>query len=164
MEFDDDACSALLAKRDKDASADDGRGVRGDAVGEDHVQRDRDSDVAEFGHRIQRISVRVEERLIAEVIRCRVGEFDLHGRTMSSFARPGSPFDFAQGGLGGCPHMSTDMINFSERICLFRRLFWWLQSQMFHDHLQIFPGLTLLARIAEKERGMVGDRELCALP
>ena len=62
VQFDDDAHHALLAKWDEHASADDRRGVRGDAVGEDHVQRHGDGDVTEFGHRIQRIAVTVEER------------------------------------------------------------------------------------------------------
>ena len=48
--FDDDARHALLAKWDQHAAADNGRGVGGDTVGEDHVERDGDGDVAEFGH------------------------------------------------------------------------------------------------------------------
>ena len=47
---DDDAGDALLAKRNEDASAHDGRGIRGDTVGEDHVERNRESYVAELGH------------------------------------------------------------------------------------------------------------------
>ena len=50
VKFDDDARHALLAERDQHASADDGRDVRGDTVGEDHVERHGDGDVAEFGH------------------------------------------------------------------------------------------------------------------
>ena len=50
VQFDDDARHALLAEWDQHASAHDGRGVRGDTVGEDHVERDGDGDVAEFGH------------------------------------------------------------------------------------------------------------------
>ncbi len=73
MELNDDSSSALLAKGNENAAADHRRGVRGDAVGEDHVQRHRHGDVAKFGHSIQRISVRVEERLIVVVIRWRCG-------------------------------------------------------------------------------------------
>ena len=54
VQFDDDACHTLLAEWDEHASADDWHGVRGHAVGEDHVQRHGDGDVTEFGHRIQR--------------------------------------------------------------------------------------------------------------
>ena len=50
VQIDDDARHALLAKRDQHAAADDGRGVRGDTVGEDHVERHGHGDVAEFGH------------------------------------------------------------------------------------------------------------------
>ena len=50
VQFDDDARHALLAERDEDASAHDWRGIRGDTVGEDHVQRHGQGDVAEFGH------------------------------------------------------------------------------------------------------------------
>ena len=52
VKFDDDAGHALLAKWDQDASADYGRGARGDTVGEDHVERYREGDVAEFGHQV----------------------------------------------------------------------------------------------------------------
>ena len=53
VQFDDDARHALLAERHEHASADDWRGVRGDTVGEDHVQRHGQGDVAEFGHWIR---------------------------------------------------------------------------------------------------------------
>ena len=50
VQFDDDARHALLAERDQDASADNGRGIRRDTVGERHVQRHGQGNVAEFGH------------------------------------------------------------------------------------------------------------------
>ena len=51
MQFDDDAGHALLAERNQHAASNDGRGFRGDTVGEDHVERHGNGDVAEFGHR-----------------------------------------------------------------------------------------------------------------
>ena len=50
VQFDDDARHALLAKRHQHAPAHDRRGIRRDTVGEDHVQRHGQGNVAEFGH------------------------------------------------------------------------------------------------------------------
>ena len=50
VQFDDDAGQALLAEWDQHAAADDGRGIRANTVGEDHVERDGHGDVTEFGH------------------------------------------------------------------------------------------------------------------
>jgi hypothetical protein len=50
VKFYDDARHALLAKWDQHAASSDGRGVRRDTVGEDHVERNGDGDIAEFGH------------------------------------------------------------------------------------------------------------------
>src|SRR4029077_16367032 len=82
VQFDDDARHALLAKWDQHASSYDGSGVRGDTVGKDHVERNRNGDVAEFGHWIQRIAVRRDSGFIDKE---------------SSFALWTAE--------GGCPHM-----------------------------------------------------------
>jgi hypothetical protein len=50
VQFDDDAGYALLAEWDEDASADHWRRIRENTVGEDHVQRNGNGDVTEFGH------------------------------------------------------------------------------------------------------------------
>ncbi len=50
MKFDDDARHAPLAKRHQHAPAYDGRGIRGNMVGEDHVERHGHGNVTEFGH------------------------------------------------------------------------------------------------------------------
>jgi hypothetical protein len=50
VQFRDNARHALLAEGDEHASANDGKEVPGNTVGEDHVQRDRQGYVAEFGH------------------------------------------------------------------------------------------------------------------
>jgi hypothetical protein len=50
MQFDDDPGHALLAEWNQHAAADYGRGIRGDKVGEDQVEGDGHSDVAERGH------------------------------------------------------------------------------------------------------------------
>src|ERR1700720_3914215 len=39
---------------------------------------------------------------------------------------------------------------------------WHLQAQFLHHHLQIFPGLFLLTRVAQQDCRMVGDCELGA--
>ncbi len=62
MQFDDDASHALLAKWDQHAAANYRGGIRGNTVGEDHVQRHGDCNVTEFGHQFQRIAVTSEER------------------------------------------------------------------------------------------------------
>jgi hypothetical protein len=50
MKLDHDAHQALLTERDENTSTDDwGRPGR-DTVGESHVQRDRERNVAKFGH------------------------------------------------------------------------------------------------------------------
>ncbi len=50
VQFDHDAGHALLAEGHEHASADDGSGLGGHTVGEDHVERHGQGDVAEFGH------------------------------------------------------------------------------------------------------------------
>src|SRR5713101_4876243 len=45
-----------------------------------------------------------------------------------------------------------------------RILFYRLQPQLLHHHLQVLPSLALLPRIAQQERRMVGDRELASIP
>jgi hypothetical protein len=50
VEVDDDAHHPLLAKGDKDASSDYRRCAVRDTIGERHIERHRDGDVAEFGH------------------------------------------------------------------------------------------------------------------
>jgi hypothetical protein len=50
MRFNHDAHEALLPERNQHASADDRCDIRGHTVGEDHVQRDRQGNVAKFGH------------------------------------------------------------------------------------------------------------------
>jgi hypothetical protein len=50
VEVDDDAHHPLLAKGDKDPSSDYRRCAVRDTIGERHIERHRDGDVAEFGH------------------------------------------------------------------------------------------------------------------
>ena len=50
VQLDHDARHSLLAEWDQDASADNGCGFTIDTVGECHVQRHGQSDVAKFGH------------------------------------------------------------------------------------------------------------------
>src|ERR1700691_442978 len=42
--------------------------------------------------------------------------------------------------------------------------FRWLNAEIFHHHLQILPGLALLARIAQQIRGVIGHGEARARP
>ena len=50
VQFNDDAGHALLAKGHEHASADHGSGIGGDTVGENHVERHGQGNVAELGH------------------------------------------------------------------------------------------------------------------
>ena len=37
-------------------------------------------------------------------------------------------------------------------------LLWRVNAQVLHDHLEVFPGFAFLARVAEEECRMIGDR------
>src|SRR5215469_10406730 len=51
-------------------------------------------------------------------------------------------------------------ISTSARVRLLRSAWWCDQAQFFHDHLKIFPGLFLLARIAQQESRVIGYGKL----
>ena len=53
VEVDDDSAHPLLSKRDEHAPTDDGHGIFTSAIGEDHVQRHGQRDVAEFRHGLE---------------------------------------------------------------------------------------------------------------
>src|SRR5215469_7006535 len=51
-------------------------------------------------------------------------------------------------------------ISASARVRLLRSAWWCDQAQFFHDHLKVFPGLFLLARIAQQESRVIGYGKL----
>jgi hypothetical protein len=50
MQLNYDACQTLLAEGHEHSTADHGRGLGGDTIGEDHIERHGQSYVAELGH------------------------------------------------------------------------------------------------------------------
>ena len=50
VQFDDDAGETLLPEGHQHAASDDGHSIGGDAVGEDHVERHGQGNVAELRH------------------------------------------------------------------------------------------------------------------
>ena len=159
VQFEDNAGQALLAEGHEHAAADQGSDLGADAIGKDHVERHGQGDVAELGHCWKD---KLENSLKPHTITGCQAERK-RGTLVLACAMKSAAARRHQGPSLMLGMTTLRYVNGPEYGLLpgfFRRL----DAQVFHHHLQILPGLALLARISQQECGMVGDGQARARP